>query len=135
MASITWKPVMSVKIKQFDDQHKRLVGLVNELNDAMKAGKGTEVLGTVLRSLIIYTVEHFADEERLMVAHDYPDRIAHTSEHERLVRQVQDLQQKFDSGQPIQTFDVMMFLKDWLMNHIQVDDKKYGVYLVSRGVQ
>lgn len=45
MALMTWSSAFSVKIKQFDDQHIKLVNMVNELHDAMKEGKGNEVAG------------------------------------------------------------------------------------------
>jgi hemerythrin len=134
MALITWNQTFSVKVKQFDDQHIKLVDMINELYDAMKAGKGNETVGRILRELVSYTVTHFADEEQLLSRHDFFDLEAHKSEHDQLSRQVMDLQQKFEAGQAILTLNVMMFLKDWLMKHIQGDDKKYGDYLNDRGV-
>jgi hemerythrin len=129
-----WSPALSVNVKQFDDQHKKLVNMVNDLHDAMKIGKGNEVLGKILDGLISYTASHFADEERLMTTHAYPGFSAHKVEHEKLVKQVLELQQKFRSGQPILTNNVMTFLKDWLVKHIQGDDKKYGIYFNSKGI-
>jgi len=134
MALITWNPAFSVKVKQFDDQHIKLVDMINELYDAMKAGNGSETVAKILGQLVDYTVTHFTDEEQRLSQYAYPDLEAHKSEHEKLVRQVLDLQQKFEAGQAILTLNVMMFLKDWLMTHIQGDDKKYGDYLNARGV-
>lgn len=134
MALMEWNPALSVNVKQFDDQHKKLVNMVNDLHDAMKIGKGNEVLGKILAGLITYTASHFADEERLMGTHAYPAIYAHKAEHEKLVKQVLELQQKFKAGQPILTSNVMTFLKDWLVKHIQGEDKKYGVYFNSKGI-
>lgn len=134
MALMSWSPAFSVKIKQCDDQHMKLVALVNELHDAMKQGKGKDVLDKVLNGLITYTATHFAAEEKLMALHSYPELEQHTAVHQALVKQVLELQEKFKSGQTMLTHSVMIFLKDWLVNHIQGDDKKYGVYLNSKGV-
>jgi hemerythrin len=131
---MAWNPTLSVKVKQFDDQHIKLVTMVNELHDAMKAGKGTEALGKILNGLISYTSTHFSDEERLMTQHAYPEAAAHKAEHAKLVKQVLELQTNFKAGKAILTLDVMMFLKDWLVKHIQGDDKKYGAYLNTKGV-
>jgi hemerythrin len=131
---MAWSPALSVKIQQFDDQHIKLVNMVNELHDAMKEGKGSEVLGRILNGLISYTSSHFTDEEQLMALHDYPETAAHKVEHEKLVRQVMELQSNFKAGKAILTLDVLMFLKEWLMKHIQGDDKRYGVYLNTKGV-
>lgn len=134
MALISWSDSLSVKVKQFDDQHKKLVDMVNQLFDAMKAGKGNQVMGDILKSLIQYTQTHFAAEERIMKQYGYPDVEAHKKEHNALVMQVLDLQKQFQEGKAVLTQNVMTFLRDWLSKHIQGDDKKYGVYLNGKGV-
>lgn len=134
MAIMEWSPAFSVKIKKFDDQHKKLVDLVNQLHDAMKAGQGNAVLGVVLQSLITYTATHFKEEEQMMQAHGYPELAKHKAEHEKLVVQVLDLQKKFQSGGSVLTLTVMSFLKEWLISHIQGVDKKYGVFLNAKGI-
>jgi len=134
MALITWSDTLSVKVKQFDDQHKKLVDMVNQLFDAMKTGKGSQVMGDILKQLIAYTQTHFAAEERLLKQYAYPDFEAHKKEHNTLVMQVLDLQKQFQEGKPVLTQNIMTFLRDWLSRHIQGDDKKYGVFLNGKGV-
>ena len=114
MALISWSDSLSVKVKQFDDQHKKLVDMVNQLFDAMKAGKGNQVMGDILKSLIQYTQTHFAAEERIMKQYGYPDFEAHKKEHNALVMQVLDLQKQFQEGKAVLTQNVMTFLRDWL---------------------
>ena len=91
-------------------------------------------LRKTLSGLINYTATHFNDEERMLTTHAYPGLAAHKAEHAKLVKQVLELQQKFKDGQVMVTHEVMTFLKDWLIKHIQGDDKKYGVYLNSKGI-
>jgi hemerythrin len=134
MALMAWNSTLSVKIKQFDDQHKKLVDMVNELHDAMKEGKGSAVLGKILNGLISYTASHFSEEERIMSQHSFPGLALHKAEHDKLVKHVLELQEKFKAGKAILTSDVMNFLKDWLVKHIQGDDKKYGEYLSAKGI-
>jgi len=134
MALITWSDTLSVKVKQFDDQHKKLVDMVNQLFDAMKTGKGSQVMGDILKQLIAYTQTHFAAEERLLKQYAYPDFEAHKKEHNALVMQVLDLQKQFQEGKPVLTQNIMTFLRDWLSRHIQGDDKKYGIFLNGKGV-
>lgn len=134
MALITWSDSLSVKVKQFDDQHKKLVDMVNQLFDAMKTGKGNQVMGDILKQLIAYTQTHFAAEERLLKQYAYPDFEAHKKEHNALVIQVLDLQKQFQEGKPVLTQNIMTFLRDWLSKHIQGDDKKYGIFLNGKGV-
>jgi methyl-accepting chemotaxis protein/hemerythrin len=82
-----------------------------------------------------YTVQHFAYEEQLFATHDYPLARAHIEEHQRLVAQVGEFKQKFDSGQANINMPLMKFLKDWLIKHILGSDKAYSNHLVERGVK
>jgi hemerythrin len=69
MALMTWGPKLSVGVPQIDDQHKKLIELVNRLNEAMIAGHGRDLIGSTLSELVKYTQYHFACEERLMSTH------------------------------------------------------------------
>jgi hemerythrin len=134
MALLTWNDSYSVKVKQFDDQHKKLIDMVNELHDAMKVGKGKEVLEKILSGLIQYTVTHFANEERLMKLHNYPNYEQHKKEHNLLTLQVSDVQKQYREGNAVITMAVMTFLKEWLQTHIQGTDKSYAPFLNGKGV-
>ena len=134
MALMEWSPAFSVKVKKLDDQHKKLVEMINQLHAAMKAGQGNAMLGVVLQQLISYTSSHFVDEETLMQAHGFSGLAAHKIDHEKFVNQVLDLQKKFQAGSVMLTINVMNFLKDWLVNHITGVDQKYADFLNSKGV-
>jgi hemerythrin len=134
MSLIQWAPKFSVNIKEIDQQHQKLMALVNELYDSMTAGHGKEALGKVLGELITYTVYHFATEEKLFQTHAYPETAAHKAEHDKLTQTAKDLKEKFDSGKGQITVEVMNFLKNWLNNHILGTDKKYSAYLNGKGV-
>lgn len=135
MPLITWNDNYSVKVKQMDDQHKKLVDIINHLHDAMKAGKGKEAVDKVLTDLIAYTRTHFTSEESLMKLHAYPGYDEQKKAHTALVNQVVDIQKKFEAGSAPLSQDVMGFLKDWLIKHIQGTDQKYGPYFNQKGVQ
>ncbi len=134
MALLTWNETYSVKIKKFDDQHRKLIDLINQLHDAMLVGKGKDVMGSVLNSLVDYTKTHFAAEETLMKLHGYPDYEQHKKEHNVLVMQVLDVQRQLREGKTPITQAIMFFLKEWLQQHIQGNDKKYGPCLNGKGV-
>ncbi|HEX9079405.1 MAG TPA: hemerythrin domain-containing protein, partial [Desulfuromonadaceae bacterium] len=67
-------------------------------------------------------------------ANAYPEYAKHKGEHEKLVKQVLELQQKFQAGNAMLTMSVLSFLKEWLVKHIQGEDKKYGVYFNEKGI-
>lgn len=134
MAFISWNENLSVDVKMFDEQHKQLIGLINNLHDAMSQGKGAAALGTVLNELIDYTKTHFADEEKIMKQYNYPSYGLHVIEHRNLTDKVVELQNKYNHGNMVLSMDVMQFLKDWLTHHILETDKKYGVFYRSKGI-
>ncbi|MCE1188838.1 MAG: bacteriohemerythrin [Ignavibacteria bacterium] len=134
MPFITWDSGLSVGVEEIDRQHKKLFDLVNDLYDAMREGKGNEIVGTVLRELHVYTVTHFQFEEKLFRQTGYPGSVNHKMEHDALIQRVDELQSKFDSGKVALHLEVLNLLKDWLNQHIRNSDRAYSVHLNSRGI-
>lgn len=135
MALITWNNALSTGIGEQDTQHKKLIDLINQLNDAMQAGKGADVLGKVLSELVNYTVYHFGYEEKLMAQHKYEETPAHKAEHAKFVQTAGDFKKKFDAGNAVVSTEIMNFLRDWLTTHIMKTDKKMGQSLSKLGVK
>ena len=135
MALLSWKENYSVKVAKIDKEHQKLVGLINELHSAMMERKGKEVLGKIIDELAKYTITHFATEEKYFDKFNYPDTAAHKKEHNDFVAKVSDFQKGFDRGQIMLSMDVMNFLKDWLVNHIQGTDQKYSEYFNKHGLK
>ncbi len=132
MSLIQWSENLSVRVDTMDAQHKKLIAMINELNDAMKKGKGKEVVGKILDGLVSYTVTHFAAEEKLMAAAGYPKLGEHKAEHQKLISQVSEFQKKFNSGNTAISIDLMTFLTKWLTSHIEQVDKQYGAHMNSK---
>jgi hemerythrin-like metal-binding protein len=124
MAYVDWSSAISVNVADIDSQHKTLVRLINNLHEAMTQGKGKDVIGTTLDELIEYTRTHFSYEEAKMKASGYNQYLSHKLEHDRLTRQVMDLQKQYAAGKASLTIEVLNFLRDWLVNHIQGVDRK-----------
>ncbi|MFH0733160.1 MAG: bacteriohemerythrin [bacterium] len=135
MSLIEWKNIYSVNIEEIDNQHKKLVMLVNELHDAMRMSKGAEILGKILSDLVDYTVYHFGTEEKYFDMYDYPQTEQHKQQHKDLVDQVAAIKAKYDRGEKVLTLDVLNFLRDWLHDHILGSDVLFGPYLLSKGVK
>jgi hemerythrin len=135
MPLMTWTEKLSVGVGVLDEDHKKLVGMVNELYDAMQAGHGKEKLGRILDGLVQYTKMHFAREEKFFAQTGYADTAAHKQQHDALTGQVLDVQRKYASGLTATlSIDVMNFLRDWLVKHIQGSDQKYRPHLNAKGI-
>jgi hemerythrin len=135
MPLMAWTEKLSVGVGVLDADHKRLVAMVNDLYDAVQAGHGKETLGRILNELVEYTKGHFAREEKFFAQTVYPAAAAHKQEHDALTRQVLDVQQKYATGASATlSIDVLHFLKNWLINHIQGSDQKYRPHLNAKGI-
>ena len=135
MAIMSWDDKYSVNVREIDEQHKKIVQMVNELHDAMSVGKGKEALAKVLQSLIDYAGSHFATEEKYMTRFKFPGYPEHKGEHDAFVKRVLEFQDGFNSGKLAMSMEVMQFLKDWLLSHIQGTDKKYGPFFNENGIK
>ena len=131
---IPWSPNLETGVSKFDQQHKALVGMVNELHNAMMERKGKEVLGKILDRLVSYTASHFKDEEKAFEKYNYAEKLQHKKEHDDLTAKALDIQGKFNKGEAVITIEVMNFLKDWLNKHIVGTDKKYGPTLKDKSL-
>lgn len=134
MGFITWSQKMSTDINEIDAQHKKLLSMLNDLYDAMKARKGKEALTPILKGLIDYTKTHFKNEENYMIKFGYPDFRQHKREHDDFVKKVNDFHVKFEEGKHSLTMEIMNFLSSWVTSHIQGSDKKYVPFFKEKGL-
>lgn len=111
-----------------DNQHKRLFALINELDDAMKMGKGKDVLGKVLGGLVTYVHTHFKSEEEFMKKIGFNELEIHRTEHIKLTNDVEKFFNDFKEGKSMLSVQIMNFLRNWLLNHIGKSDKAYGKF-------
>jgi len=132
--AMVWDSSFSTTIPTFDEQHKKLFAMVNELSDAMQHKRSKEAIGSVLRRLIEYTGSHFAAEEEVFRRTGYPEEEAHRRQHQELVQKAVALQDKFNSGEMLLTQEVIEFLQDWLVKHIKGTDQRYGAHLRTNNV-
>lgn len=135
MAFLTWNDSFSVCVDEFDRQHKRLFEMINGLYDAMKQGKGNEVVSGLLSGLKSYTVTHFKGEETELQRVKYPEFAAHKAQHEAFTKRIADFQESFSGGKANLSVEILNFLRDWLSNHIMVVDKKYAPYFSKVAVK
>ena len=134
MAFVTWEDRYRVNVRAMDAQHRTLVDIINQLHDAVKIGRGSDMMARVLSFLVTYATTHFAAEERLMDACDYPGYLEHKAKHEALTRRVLEIQKEQAAGTSALSIQAMGFLKDWLTNHIQGSDRNYGPFLNAHGI-
>ena len=120
-----------VGVAAIDEQHRRLVQMVNQINRTIKEGCTELTLREQLVALIAYTRMHFDTEHALMLEHGYSGQGVHDRQHTELLRQAEQLVERLMPGDEL---TLLQTLKDWLVGHILNSDKPLGAYLVGRGV-
>jgi hemerythrin-like metal-binding protein len=134
MAVFSWNDSYSVKVAVCDQQHMRLFDIINKLADAMRMGKGQDVVNQVVTELLDYTNTHFQDEEALLQKANYPQLEAHREMHRIFVKKVQSLQSQAQMGKRVNAAQLLSLIRDWLVNHIQKTDKRYSAHLNAAGI-
>ncbi|MBN2484406.1 MAG: hemerythrin family protein [Bacteroidales bacterium] len=120
-----WKPEYSLNIIEIDNQHKKIIELLNQLYEAFMKKDHHEKLGSIIDELEKYAVYHFGTEENYFNKFGYTGKVEHVNEHARFKEKVRSFKDDFNKNKGALTFTVINFLKDWLNKHILIDDKKY----------
>jgi hemerythrin len=129
MEIIKWTEEYSVGIKEIDNQHKGLVILINELFTLITKGKSKDSLSEIFDYLTDYTKKHFFTEETLLYKYAYPEIDQHKLEHSKFIENLSNLKSDFDRNKITISIETLNFLKDWLLNHIKISDKRYSVHI------
>ena len=137
MAAFLWNSRFETGIASVDEQHKKLVDIVNQLGDVLIDGAATsELIDSVFQNLAKYAQEHFSDEERLMAnARLNKESIhLHVTHHRLFVEQLKGLWR--DRSKFANAADVLRgFLSSWLTFHILEEDQSMArqVTLIEKG--
>ena len=131
---VAWKDELSVGIESIDDDHKKLLTLINNLQTAVYYPTGEAFERQALQELVDYTKYHFEREEKLMLANGYPDFEPHKRQHEAMIAKVNGFLEAYEKDREGTIDELTQFLKSWLIQHIAGTDQQYSEHLRSRGV-
>jgi hemerythrin-like metal-binding protein len=136
---ISWRDEYSIGIPHIDDQHKKLLGLLNQLNSfdpspgshASQSGKLVEMLD----NLSEYAAQHFGQEEALMRSHlpAAASTAAHMVAHRTYWSIIVALKNRFLKGDEKVNSELVEYLNRWWINHILETDQQMGRELSRRG--
>ncbi|RJP62524.1 MAG: hemerythrin [Ignavibacteriales bacterium] len=132
MPYFNWTTEFSVNNDIIDEQHKMIFEYANNLHESIQTGRSKEIVDDLVSKLLSYSQNHFADEEKLMKEYEYPDIENHLAEHEKFVARVSDYRNNFNLTSRMTALDILNFLKEWLVNHILVADKKYMPFIKGK---
>ena len=124
MPKFVWTDQLSIGIDVIDQQHRRIVEYINQLDDARSSGHSREEIGNLINALADYTISHFGFEESLQEEANYPFSRSHKKVHELFTARVSEFQARFEKGEDVGK-GLNSPLVTWLFNHIKRDDADY----------
>ncbi|MDR1909915.1 MAG: bacteriohemerythrin [Spirochaetaceae bacterium] len=124
---VKWSQTFSVGIKIIDDQHRELLELTNDMfrHCVGEEKAEREYFEKVIHDAVDYVKIHFATEEKIMLKTGYAGYAEHKREHESFVLNVVEQIQAYNAGKPLVLNTFTRFLKEWILTHIAVSDKRY----------
>lgn len=130
---IEWGPSLDLGLIEINCQHETLVNLINELYYLLNNNYDLASVKRVVQGLIDYTANHFKYEETLFEQFEYKGQQQHAKIHSNLVGKVLDFQRRVEANEDISD-ELMSFLKSWLTQHIQKEDKAYSGLFKEKGL-
>ncbi len=124
MPLIKWnEQTLSVGIELIDNQHKMLIHLINKLADAIVNHQTEQVITSIFSQLQDYTEYHFNTEEAYFFRLNDEDTALHQAQHNEFILKLADFKQQSPELSAISQ-QLLTFLSNWLINHIQIEDRK-----------
>lgn len=129
MSPMRWTEAMSVGVAELDADHRVLIRIINHLAENAGKAERAKVLRQCLIALRRYAEFHFAREERVMAACDYPEMDHHSGEHRAFTDYIGALARQIDaedaSAVDVVSDALLSYLYDWLNHHILIQDMAY----------
>lgn len=134
---LVWNDALITGVSEIDDQHRILVNTLNEANAVLAANTTPDFLEQITRDLLSYALYHFETEEQLMQQYGYTEAVAadaehHHREHRAFSSKVVAVREGLKGGVMISREELLSFLNNWLVNHIQHTDMKLSAFIVAR---
>lgn len=126
---------LSVGVDEIDAQHKLLVDIINRVDRALIGRARRDAAGEILEARVQHTAVHFAVEESLFRVTNYADYERHKDIHEQLKKQVVMMKARFDRREIELDLALMSFLRSWLEEHINGEDRNYVSHLLRSGLK
>jgi hemerythrin len=134
MALMTWSEELAVGVSAVDKEHRELVDLMNQIYTSAERRDAAQTVH-LFDQLLEHTVAHFRNEEALFINTAYPDAERHRHHHHLLTAKAVEYRDCAAAGHfATLTDDVLPKLRDFLIFHIQKDDRETCAFLKAIGV-
>jgi len=123
--NFVWDNTYSVNNELIDSQHEKLLGLFDETYQLLSVEESHYRTIELISELIVYSIFHFSEEEKLMERAGFEGLEAHKREHATFIEKINGF--KNDSLENVENLneEIFLFLADWIITHIQETDSQY----------
>jgi len=128
LEKIYWEDVFSIGNSEMDLEHQRLLEIYNELIILIQNNKNRTAFAEILSKMTDYSLFHFKDEEEYMQKIKYPRYKEHKQIHKEFIIEVATFNTNLLSNTPPTPEEILLFIKEWWMNHILKEDFEYEIY-------
>ena len=127
MPKITWPDKLTTGITLIDEQHRRIIDLLNALQETIERGELT-LANQTLATLLEHKVAHAAYEETLLKSSGFPFFKPHKHAHDEVIQECSAYLQRAQQGEYV-SHNALAFLKPWMVKHIRGEDTDYVEYV------
>jgi hemerythrin-like metal-binding protein len=132
MEKFRWTDKYSLGVEKVDRQHQHMFEIVNKLVERSAASSDSKLALETLTEMVNYAKEHFADEEKMMLEHGYPEIEPHKKQHAYFIDTTAELLVNFKDNRRTTEGEIAEFLILWLTTHILKVDMKYKEFFEAK---
>jgi hemerythrin-like metal-binding protein len=126
---LPWTDDFCVGVPELDAQHRRLVELLDSLEEAFRSDENWEQQEAAFIELARYVEHHFNAEEVFMREVGYPHLEEHIHMHLHFQGRFNNIQTRFWRCEEDLGPEVLKFLSHWIQKHTLQEDQKYAAWL------
>jgi len=132
---IKWEEKYSVGLSIIDEEHKELIRIMNAAIEAKQHNDNIDEISILLKQLTDYALKHFSTEESYMAKFKYSEFQYHQEEHHNFSNKAIAYCNRVIEGDYHIANEILEYLKQWLVDHIQITDKKYVECFKKNGLK
>jgi hemerythrin len=129
-----WDESLTVKVKRCDEDHQKLLSLIQRLHDSILEDQAPNNFQEILLELVAYTDTHFAAEEALLKQTRYSGLEQQCDQHKAFIAKLAEFEQSLESAPSTAPLAMVEYLKNWLVRHIKMVDCQYSEHLNRNGI-
>lgn len=125
---LSWSPELALQDPRTDATHQEFIELLNATACAETADKTR-----CYQALLAHTVEHFAQEERWMLATGIPAEHCHFGQHASVLEVMKEVARRAGAGETELVDQMLQALAEWFPMHAQSMDAGLVAHLQQQG--